>query len=78
MAAFRYKLVRRSIVEETFYVDADSEDEATDIANSNPPDPEGNPEWIEWYDDWYEIIDTESLDPLYTMIKTRQLSEQNT
>lgn len=72
MAAFRYTLVRRSIVEETFYIDANSEEEALQLALDECPDPENDPEWIDWYDNHFTSIEKEPLDPLYKMIKTHE------
>lgn len=71
--AFRYTLYRRSIVSESFYVEANSEEEALEIANEKGLDMEPvNQEWIEWYDNVYELdeaYDPEPLDPLYKMVK---------
>lgn len=75
MAKYRFKLYRRSIVDETFYVDADSEEEALEIAENEPPDPDGDPTWLEWLDEGYEIDTAEPpeiIDPLYRMVKDHE------
>ena len=79
MAAFRYRLFRRSIVEEVFYVEADSAEEAEEIARDTSPDPvTEETEWIDWYDDRYQAADEpEILDPLIRMIKEYELEKTN-
>ena len=68
MAKYRYEITRRSIVCETYWVEADSEEEALEICtNGCAEDPQLD--FIDWYDDNYEIEDTEIIDPLYKMIK---------
>jgi hypothetical protein len=72
--AFRYTLYRRSIVVEYFVVEADSPEEALDIANHGDGLDPVNQEWIDYYDDLYELddCDPEPLDPLYIMVKEYQ------
>lgn len=74
--AFRYTLYRRSIISEAFYVDANSEAEALQIANESFDNlVTANQEWIDWYDTEYQIdeaFDPEPLDPLYKMIKEHE------
>lgn len=71
--AFRYTLYRRSIFSEMFYIEANSIDEALELANEGAMDMEPvASEWMDYYDDHYEIDETEDpepLDPLYKMIK---------
>ena len=66
----RYRLQRRSIIDETFYVEAEDPDEALQIAKDGGAvqDPD-DVSWCEWYDEDYEITMTEELDPLYVMVK---------
>ena len=68
MAKYRYELTRRSIVCETYFVEADSEEEAIEVLmNGAGDDPQL--EFIDWYDDNYEVEHTECIDPLYKMVK---------
>lgn len=72
MKAFRYAVTRRSIIEETFWVEADSSLEALEMANNGDySDDNIQTEWIDWYDDHFEMsdIEPEPLDPLYKMVK---------
>jgi hypothetical protein len=53
---------------ETYFVQADSEEEAMELAyDGNAGDPQM--EWIDWMDDCYEVDDVEIIDPLYKMVK---------
>jgi len=74
--AFRYTLYRRSIISEAFYVEANSPEEALQIANESFDGLEpANQEWIDWYDTEYHIdhvFEPEPLDPLYKMIKEHE------
>jgi hypothetical protein len=74
--AYRYAVIRRSIIEETFWIDADSEDEALDKARDGDYDESQiSTEWIDWHDDDYSMdpdIEPEPLCPLYKMIKERE------
>lgn len=68
MPKYRYEITRRSIICETYWVEADSEEEALEICqNGSAEDPQL--EFIDWYDDNYEVEDTECIDPLYRMVK---------
>jgi hypothetical protein len=64
----KYTFSRRSIVEETFTVIADSESEALDLVMDGAPGVEIDDykEWIDWYDDEYGLVDTE--DELVTFL----------
>jgi hypothetical protein len=72
MAQFKYAFYRRSIVSETFFVEADSEDEAFQkLMDGEDPEPEPM-EWVDWYDDQYhrdDCIEPEPLCPLHKMVK---------
>lgn len=66
----KFRLQRRSIVDETFYVVAEDEDEALEIArNGGAVQDPNDTEWCEWYEEDYEITNKEELDPLYVMVK---------
>ena len=72
MAQFRFALTRRSIIEETFFVEADSWEEAVSIAHDGGYDDKNvHTEWIDWYDDRFEPseFEPEVLCPLTKMIK---------
>ena len=66
----KFRLQRRSIIDETFWVEAEDEDEALQIARDGGAvhDPD-DVEWCDWADDDYEITKIEELDPLYVMVK---------
>lgn len=66
----KYRLNRRSIVDETFYVFAEDPEEALQIAldGGAVQDPDDT-SWCDWHDEEYEITGTTDLDPLYVMVK---------
>ena len=69
MPAFKYKVVRRSIVEETWIVEADTEVEAIEQLEGCAGDPDRT-EWIDWHDEQFIVEgEPEILDPLYVMVK---------
>ena len=68
MARYEFQISRRCIMLETYFVQADSEEEAMELAyDGNAGDPQM--EWIDWMDDCYEVDDVEIIDPLYKMVK---------
>jgi hypothetical protein len=68
MPKFEFQISRRSISLETYFVEADSEEEALEICNDgNIPEP--MLEFLDWIDDEYQVDGKECIDPLYTMIK---------
>ena len=73
MAQYRFAVTRRSLIEETFWVEADTPGEALDRANAgNYSDDQIHTEWIDWYDDTFEIssdFEPEPLCPLHKMVK---------
>jgi hypothetical protein len=72
MATHRFALTRRSIIEETFYVEADSWEEAVSIAHDGGYDDKNiHTEWIDWYDERFEPseFEPEVLCPLTKMVK---------
>jgi DNA-dependent RNA polymerase auxiliary subunit epsilon len=64
----RFTFWRNSIVSESFYVEADSEDEAREKLANCEYDSEVT-EFIDWASDGFELEDIEELDPLYKMVK---------
>lgn len=73
MPQYRFAVTRRSLIEETFWVEADTPEEAVDKAGNGEYD-DGNitQEWIDWYDDTFEIshdFEPEPLCPLHNMVK---------
>ena len=73
MAAFRFALTRRSLIEETFWVEADTPEEAVDRAGNGEYDDNNITQvWSDWYDDYFEIsqdFEPEPLCPLHKMVK---------
>lgn len=73
MAAFRYAFYRRSLVSETYFIDADSPEEALQRLRDGEESQEPTPmEWIDWYDDDYTLdqdFEPEPLCPLHKMVK---------
>jgi hypothetical protein len=68
MPKFKFELYRRSITCETYWVEADTEEEAIEIAANGDV---GDPilEFMDWYDDEYVVESKECIDPLYVMVK---------
>ena len=66
----KFRLARRSIIDETFWVEAEDEDEALQIAREGGAvhDPNDSA-WVDWHDDRYEVTKVEELDPLYVMVR---------
>jgi len=72
MATHKFAVSRRSIIEEIFYVEADSWEQAIEIAGDGGYDDKNiETEWIDWYDDRFEATDfePEPLCPLTKMVK---------
>jgi hypothetical protein len=68
MPKFKFQISRRSITLETYWIEADSEEEALQICyDGDTPDPVL--EFIDWMDHSYEVDDVECIDPLYKMVK---------
>lgn len=74
MAKYKFQVSRRSIMLETYFVEADSEEEALEICFDGDV-PEPVLEFIDWMDDDYEVDGKECIDPLYTMIKEHTQKE---
>ena len=71
MAKYRYLMSRTSIIEESWWVEADSEDEAMEKAFDGEADNDepAHRRWIDYADDEWTIDETECIDPLYVMVK---------
>lgn len=69
MATHKFILVRAARIDEYYEVEADSKEEALEIAyDGNLADP-FKTEFIDWADDEYQVVDVEVIDPLYVMVK---------
>jgi hypothetical protein len=71
MKKFKFLMSRTSPIQESFWVEADSEEEAKELGFDGEVD-NGDPdrrEWISYYDDEWSIDETECIDPLYRMVK---------
>jgi len=64
----KFTFWRNSIVSESFYVEAESEEEAREKLDAGEYDSEIS-EYIDWATDDFVLEDTEELDPLYRMVK---------
>jgi hypothetical protein len=74
MKKFKFLMSRTSLIQESFWVEADSEEEAKELGFDGEVD-NGDPdrrEWIGYYDDEWSIDETECIDPLYVMVKDYQ------
>jgi hypothetical protein len=71
MKKFKFLMSRTSLIQESFWVEADTEEEAREMGFDGEVD-NGDPdrrEWIDYYDDEWSIDETECIDPLYVMVK---------
>ena len=76
MKKARFLMSRTSIIVESWWVDADSEDEAMQLAMDGEAD-NGEPyrrEWLDYYDDEWTIDDKESRDDLVLFIKSKEIT----
>lgn len=72
MATHKFAVSRRSIVEETFWVEANSWEEATEKAFDGDYDDNNiQTEWIDWADDNFYASEIEPVPicPLHKMVK---------
>ena len=73
--AYKFTFFRKSIFEETFVVEADTEEEARELMQDGGyPDPVAT-EWVDWYEDEFGTdpdFPPEPQCPLYQMIKERE------
>ena len=69
--AYKFLIVRRSIIEEGWWVEADSEEEALEAAYDGEVDNRDcdRREWIDYHDDEWTVDDREDLCPLVKMVK---------
>ena len=69
MPKYKFTLVRAAIIDEYYEVEADSEEQALEMAHDGDlPDPIRT-DFVDWRDDNYELIDKEEIEPLYRMVK---------
>ena len=68
----KFLLVRRSIIEEGWWVTAESEQEAMDKAYEGQVDNDecDRREWCDYYDDEWTVDDVEELDDLVLFVKS--------
>jgi DNA-dependent RNA polymerase auxiliary subunit epsilon len=64
----RFTFWRNSIVSESFYVLAESEEEAQEKLDNCEYESEIT-EFIDWASDRFELEEVEEMDPLYRMVK---------
>lgn len=72
MPLYRYTISRTAIISETYTVEADSEEEAIELANNGAIDYDNckvNEQWLDWYGDEWDIDHREDLCPLTKMVK---------
>lgn len=69
MARFKFTLVRAAVIDEYYEIEADSEDEAKEIAYDGGYGDPVRTEFIDWRDDEWNAVDCEDIDPLYVMVK---------
>lgn len=69
MAAYRFSFSRRVIIDEVYEIEADTEEEAIEAMNEGWYGDPADTEFVDWYDDDFELIHTETLDPLVKMIE---------
>ena len=53
----KYTFTRSAIVQETYFVEAETEQEAWDIIRNNPDQPVVNTEFLDWYTDDFVLED---------------------
>ncbi len=70
----KYLISRRSIVDETFEVEAEDAGELTKKIQDGEIGLPVMTEWIDWKDEEFEVVHEEEMDPLYVMVK--QYDEQ--
>jgi hypothetical protein len=74
MAKFKFLMSRTSLIQESFWVEADTEEEASELAMNGEVDNDEpvRRDWIDYYDDEWSIDEKECIDPLYVMVKEYQ------
>jgi hypothetical protein len=69
MPKFKYVLVRAAVIDEYYEIEADSEEEALEVAMDGSYGDPIKTEFVDWRDDEWQVADTEEIEPLYRMIK---------
>lgn len=69
---FKFTLTRSAIIEEYYEIEADSEEEALDIAYDGGYGEPVHTEFVDWRDDEWSAVDCEENCKLYNMIKEHQ------
>jgi len=69
MARYKFTMVRAAVIDEYYEIEADSEDEAREIAFDGGYGDPVRTEFIDWRDDEWSAVDCEENDPLYRMVK---------
>lgn len=74
MAKYKFTVSRRSVYNEVYEVECDSEEQLKEILEGDGPDFEKplSVDWIDWYDDDWTEEDREDICPLYEMIKNKE------
>jgi hypothetical protein len=68
MAAYRFTFSRRVVMNEVYEIEADSEEEANDAMSEGWYGDPVATEFVDWYDDNYELDSMEVIDPLHKML----------
>ena len=53
----KYTFTRSAIIEETYFIEAETEAEAWDIIRNNTDQPVVNTEFLDWYTDYFVLED---------------------
>ena len=53
----KYTFTRSAIVQETYFVEAETEQEAYDIIRESPDQPVVDSEFLDWYTDYFVLED---------------------
>ena len=69
MAAYKFTFSRRVIMNEVYEVEADSEEQALEFMSEGWYGDPVDTEYLEWFDDNFELDNTECLDPLVKMLE---------
>ena len=69
MPKYKFIIVRAAVIDEYYEVEADTEQEAIEVAyNGELPEPYKT-EFVDWRDDEWQVADKEEIEPLYRMVK---------
>lgn len=69
MARYKFTLCRAAVIDEYYEIEADSEEEALEIAYDGGLEDPVRTEFVDWRDDEYSAVDCEDIEPLYRMVK---------